>query len=312
MLIPNSVPADSDLTLAVPGPSYWCSTSAEYYINKPGYTTAEACIWGDGSEPLGNWAPFVAGANQAADGNTFVTAGINPIYCCQADSYSGVDPGFAIRIDCPSGNCNGMPCECNPSTMGPNACSGGTVGAGGAQFCVVTVPAGETANLVVFSTSNGSVVSTSPVTNNAVSPNVVPVPAPAPAPASAPLAPPPAPASSSTLSTSCTTSEPSAVYQPEIWAQVPQPSPTDCSTSSSSSMAMSAVTPIARPSTKTVYVSPSSVGLQQNQGYQTNNATTSATKSPSSPVLQTSSANRFTAVTGLLSLLLVAMVMIHL
>ena len=238
MLIPNSVPANGQLTLAVPDPSYWCSTSAEYYVNIPGYSTAEACVWGTNAHPIGNWAPFVTGANQASTGNTFVTVGANPIYWCQADSFEGIDPGFAVRIDCPSGNCNGMPCECNPATMGPNACTGGTVGAGGAQFCVVTVPAGETANLVIFSTSNGSVVSTAPVTNDAVvTSNVVPVAAPAPAPAHAPVSP-PAAASSSSSSTSCTTSttstaEPSAVYQPDIWAQKPQEPTVSSSTTSS-------------------------------------------------------------------------------
>jgi len=156
MLIPNSVPAGGDLTLAVPDPSYWCSTSAEFYVNIPGYNTDTACVWGDGSAPYGNWSPFVAGANQAANGDTFVMVGINPIYCCQSNPWPNQDPGFAVRIECPSGNCNGLPCECNPSTMGPNKCTGGTVGAGGAEFCLVTVPAGDTANLVIFSTSGKS------------------------------------------------------------------------------------------------------------------------------------------------------------
>ena len=161
MLIPNLVGGNSQLTLAVPDPSYWCSTAAEYYINIPGYDTETACIWGDSSHPYGNWAPFVAGANKASDGNTYVMVGINPIFCCEANAFAGTDPGFAIRLECPDGGCNGMPCECNPATMGPNKCTGGTVGAGGAEFCTVTVPNGGSAQLVIFSTANNSVPSSS-------------------------------------------------------------------------------------------------------------------------------------------------------
>ena len=184
MLIPNLVPGSGALTLAVPNASYWCSTSAEYFINIPGYGTEEACVWGDASKPIGNWAPFVGGANMASNGVTYVTVGINPIYCCEpSNGYSNVDPGFAIRIDCPSGNCNGMPCECNPATMGVNKCTGGTVGAGGAEFCVVTVPPGETANIVVFSTSGNFAGNGSSITSTQA--NVAPPPAAPPASASA-------------------------------------------------------------------------------------------------------------------------------
>ena len=211
MIIPNLVGGNSHLTLAVPDPSYWCSTAAEYYINIPGYGTDTACVWGDGSGPYGNWAPFVAGANQVSDGSTFVMVGINPIYCCQANSFPVNDPGFAIRIDCPDGNCNGMPCECNPSTMGPNSCTGGSVGAGGAEFCIVTVPRGGTANLVIFSTSNGSVVSNSSVSTSSRSKSgsrsVVYAPAPAPAPSSSPQRdhPPSPPPPASSSGDDCTT-----------------------------------------------------------------------------------------------------------
>jgi hypothetical protein len=191
MIIPNLVNGEGQLTLAVPNPSYWCSTAAEYYINIPGYGTDVACVWGDSSTPVGNWAPYVAGANQASDGSTYVMVGINPIYCCENNAFKGADPGFAIRIDCPSGNCNGMPCECNPSTMGVNKCTGGSVGAGGAEFCIVTVPDGESANLVIFPTTNGSLISTSAISSEGGPAVVVPPPGPA-----IKLAPGPAPSSS--------------------------------------------------------------------------------------------------------------------
>ena len=70
MLIATSV--DSSATLAVPGMEYWASTAAHYYINPPGVSTSEGCIWGDGSKPIGNWSPYVAGANTIGNGDTFV------------------------------------------------------------------------------------------------------------------------------------------------------------------------------------------------------------------------------------------------
>ena len=278
MLIPNPVGGNSQATLAVPDPSYWCSTAAEYYINIPGYGTETACVWGDSSNPYGNWAPFVAGANQVSDGSTFVMVGINPIYCCEANKFAGTDPGFAIRIDCPDGNCNGMPCECNPATMGPNKCTGGSVGAGGAEFCIVTVPAGGSANLVIFSTSNGAVASNSTViSGSAVSEpdsGHVAAAAPAPAPPSSPQHEhPPSPASSS--GHDCTTS--SSEWTPDHTA-----SPVSYSQ------------PSRRHSSSKLKSAPSGSGYQQNQAYPSSNSTASATSplysssSTSSPTSQPS------------------------
>ena len=183
MLIPTYVGAGSSAVLAVPDTSYWCKTSAEYFINPPGVSTTAGCVWGSASQPVGNWASFVCGANMDTNGNTFVTVGANPIYWCEpANGYSQRDPGYAVKIECPQGGCVGLPCQCDPSTMGPNKCSGGTVGAGGAEFCVVTVQKGYKANIVVYSTGSNANTGSNNNNNNSTGTYSTPVSAPAPAP----------------------------------------------------------------------------------------------------------------------------------
>ncbi|KAE8150207.1 SUN domain protein [Aspergillus avenaceus] len=39
-------------------------TSAQYYVNPKGYSTKEGCNWGDGSKPIGNWAPINLGVGE--------------------------------------------------------------------------------------------------------------------------------------------------------------------------------------------------------------------------------------------------------
>ena len=48
------------------------STSAQYYVNLPGYGPADACWWGDGSKPLGNYAPLNLGVSKK-DGITWLS-----------------------------------------------------------------------------------------------------------------------------------------------------------------------------------------------------------------------------------------------
>ncbi|KAK3391006.1 hypothetical protein B0H63DRAFT_129789 [Podospora didyma] len=159
MLIPTDV--DSSATLAVPSISYWDSTAAHYYINPPGVSSSEGCIWGGPSKPIGNWSPYVAGANTDGKGQTFLKIAWNPIFTdCPLREKT---PTFGVKIECPDGGCNGLPCSINPATDGGvNGLSSpvGTVGVGGATFCVVTVPKGKTANIVVFNIdgSEGPVV----------------------------------------------------------------------------------------------------------------------------------------------------------
>lgn len=155
MLIPTLVTGTT--TLAVPGPSYWCETAAHYYVNPPGINTGEACVWGTSENPFGNWSPYVAGANTVSDGNTFVKIGWNPIYLQPGSAFSNQMPNFGLEIMCDGNNCNGLPCKIDPAVNGVNEMVGSsTDGAGGAAFCVVTVPPGESAKIVIFDGSSNS------------------------------------------------------------------------------------------------------------------------------------------------------------
>ncbi|KIW23960.1 uncharacterized protein PV07_09704 [Cladophialophora immunda] len=149
MLIPTSV--NGYATLAVPDPSYWCETAAHYYINPPGISTDQACVWGTSANPYGNWSPYVAGANADSSGNTFIKLGWNPIYLEPATPFRNQMPDWGVKIDCPNGGCQGLPCSIDPSQNSVNEMVGdSSIGAGGGAFCVVTVAKGSTANFVVF------------------------------------------------------------------------------------------------------------------------------------------------------------------
>lgn len=52
MLIPTNV--DGEAILAVPGTDYWAKTAAHYYVNPPGVSTTEGCVWGTKDKPVGN------------------------------------------------------------------------------------------------------------------------------------------------------------------------------------------------------------------------------------------------------------------
>ncbi|KAK3954512.1 hypothetical protein QBC32DRAFT_85371 [Pseudoneurospora amorphoporcata] len=154
MIIPTDIQGQSKI--AVPGPSYWDSTAAHYYINAPGVSSAEGCIWGSPSKPIGNWSPYVAGANTVSAGETYLKIAWNPIYMdCD---WKKTKPSFGVKIECPSGGCNGLPCSIDPSKHGVGGLESpvSTKGVGGAQFCVVTVPKGQTANIVVFNVDGSS------------------------------------------------------------------------------------------------------------------------------------------------------------
>ncbi|KGO76602.1 Uncharacterized protein PITC_091250 [Penicillium italicum] len=159
MLIPTMVDTLADL--AVPGMSYWCSTAAQYYINAPGVTAEEGCIWGTSDNPVGNWSPYTAGANTDESGNTFLKIGWNPIYLEKTTPFRNVKPEFGIEVECEGDGCNGLPCKIDPAVNDVNEMIGTPfVGAGGATGCVVTIPKGETAHIVVFEKEgNGSTLS---------------------------------------------------------------------------------------------------------------------------------------------------------
>ena len=154
MLIPTNI--ETWAQLAVPGPSYWAGTAAHFYINPPGVSTEEACVWGSSSNPYGNWSPYVAGANTVDSGETFIKLAWNPIYLEPATPFRNEMPTWGVEIVC-DGDCNGLPCAIDPSKHQVNEMDGSsTDGAGGANFCVVTVPKGATANFVVFEGGMGS------------------------------------------------------------------------------------------------------------------------------------------------------------
>ncbi|KAI8687946.1 hypothetical protein NCS55_00047000 [Fusarium keratoplasticum] len=49
-------------------------TSAQYYVNKKGYSVEDACVWDSPKgKDAGNWAPVVLGVGQAADGITYIS-----------------------------------------------------------------------------------------------------------------------------------------------------------------------------------------------------------------------------------------------
>ncbi|KAK4041176.1 hypothetical protein C8A01DRAFT_34793 [Parachaetomium inaequale] len=154
MIIPTDV--TDTATLAVPGPDYWAGTAAHYYVNAPGISAAKGCVWGSLTQAIGNWSPFVAGANTMATGETFVKIAWNPEYL--SVPLAKTLPTYGIKIECPGGGCNGLPCAIDPSKGGLNGLDSpvATNGVGGAAFCVVTVPKGGSANIVVFNTDGST------------------------------------------------------------------------------------------------------------------------------------------------------------
>ena len=123
-----------------------------YYINPPGISASEGCVWGESSKPVGNWSPYVAGANTVSNGDTFLKLAWNPIWT--GSDLAKKEPPFGVKIECDGDGCNGLPCSINPAKDG----SGGLEspvsenGVGGAQFCVVTVPKGVKGKIVLFNT----------------------------------------------------------------------------------------------------------------------------------------------------------------
>ncbi|KAK9252376.1 hypothetical protein V1507DRAFT_391207, partial [Lipomyces tetrasporus] len=155
MLIPTEVTSSSTV-LAVPDLSYWAATAAHYYINPPGVSTEEGCVWGTTANPYGNWSPYVAGANTDTSGTTFVKLGWNPVYLEPTSPYKDTVPDWGVKISCPDGGCTGLPCGIDPSVHGVNQCDNEATGAGGGNFCVIGVQSGKKATIEVFSSGSSS------------------------------------------------------------------------------------------------------------------------------------------------------------
>ncbi|KAL2708672.1 putative secreted protein [Kluyveromyces marxianus] len=157
MLIPTSVGGGSSQTLAVPGPEYWAGTAAHYYVNPPGTSAADGCQWGTNAKAIGNWTPYVAGANMDASKSTFVKIGWNPVYLEQGSSFRNDKPSYGIKITCDDeSKCVGLPCSIDPSKQNVNEVESSLKSQGdGASFCVVTAQNGAKANIEVFEVGGG-------------------------------------------------------------------------------------------------------------------------------------------------------------
>lgn len=88
-----------------------------------------------------------------SNGETFVKIAWNPEFL-SASYLAKTKPAFGVKIECPNGGCNGLPCTIDPSRGGVGDLQSpvSAKGVGDANFCVVTVPKGKSANIVVFST----------------------------------------------------------------------------------------------------------------------------------------------------------------
>ncbi|KAI9297234.1 hypothetical protein K502DRAFT_357441 [Neoconidiobolus thromboides FSU 785] len=125
MLISTVVGSGGQSTIAVPPSTYWQKTSAHYYLNLPG-SGQDECRWGDSSKPVGNWAPYVMGANQDENGVTFASATTNPLF--KEVGFS--TKGYTIQISCEGSSCSSSSCS---------------VGQGGSsQSCIVSAGQGST------------------------------------------------------------------------------------------------------------------------------------------------------------------------
>jgi hypothetical protein len=82
MYIPVDVNPGETKGLACPdGTKYFRTwdnkqTSAQYYINMPGYGVEKACTWGNEGDDFGNWAPANLGVG-FADGRAWISVFAN-------------------------------------------------------------------------------------------------------------------------------------------------------------------------------------------------------------------------------------------
>ncbi|KAJ2702343.1 hypothetical protein FB645_004305 [Coemansia sp. IMI 203386] len=137
MIIPTVAQPGGTAPLNVVPSSYWLGTSSQFYVNKAG-SSADQCIWGTESEPVGNWGPYIFGGGQGKDGNTYISVQYNPLYTAQGYSTSDV---YNVRIDCVQGNCNfpsGGQCKCEKGKCSVD------------NGCTVTLPQGAVANFVLY------------------------------------------------------------------------------------------------------------------------------------------------------------------
>ncbi|KAJ2522871.1 hypothetical protein H4217_000466 [Coemansia sp. RSA 1939] len=138
MLIPTVAQGNGGTApLNVVPSSYWLGTSSQFYVNLAGSTDAQ-CIWGTAAKAVGNWGPYIFGAGQSKDGNTYISLQYNPLYLSvgfkAADTYN-------VRIECASGACNfptGGKCQCEKGVCSVD------------NGCTVTLTGDAKANFVIY------------------------------------------------------------------------------------------------------------------------------------------------------------------
>ncbi|KAF5009030.1 hypothetical protein FDECE_4717 [Fusarium decemcellulare] len=107
-------------------------TSAQYYVNKKGYSVEDSCIWDSPKgDDAGNWSPVILGVGRANDGNTYISI-------FQNLPTSHAELGFNIEI---KGDVNTKCAYINKKWIG---------GADGAQGCTTTIPKGGKATVRYF------------------------------------------------------------------------------------------------------------------------------------------------------------------
>ncbi|KAJ2079146.1 hypothetical protein H4R24_003976 [Coemansia sp. RSA 988] len=137
MIIPTVVNPGGNAILNVVPKTYWLGTSAQYYVNLAG-SSADQCIWGNADKPIGNWGPFIFGAGQSSDGNTYISVQYNPLYL--SSGFKATDT-YNVKIECESGYCNyptGGQCKCEQGVCSVD------------NGCTVTLGDGAKANFVIY------------------------------------------------------------------------------------------------------------------------------------------------------------------
>ncbi|EPY53413.1 cell wall protein Psu1 [Schizosaccharomyces cryophilus OY26] len=131
MVIPTFVEGGNSSPLTVTDNNsyfHWrgMGTSAQFYVNKAGYSAEKGCQWGTQNDDFGNWAPLVFGAGMT-DGITWLSIFQNPLTTQKANYNVKIvgENGSNVSGDCTFEN--------GSFTSGSNGCTVG-VTSGSAKF----------------------------------------------------------------------------------------------------------------------------------------------------------------------------------
>lgn len=134
MSIPLDVKSGETKPLAYPDSSNYYiwegePTTAQYYLNMPGYSVEQACVWGEPGDDFGNWAPGNIGVG-FSDGRAWVS--IFPNWPTQ----TAVGLPYTIEIVGGSTNCR---------YSGGQYCTGDNYETCTSSGCTVSADSGELA-----------------------------------------------------------------------------------------------------------------------------------------------------------------------